>query len=137
MASITFDVVGTELAQVRAENPSPLAPIESGARVRVKKFSAGAATAGQQIELAEFGTRVTILGGAVTAISTAGDLDIGWTLTGAPVDDNLNVFADGVSAAAEFAPYQATTTGATTVFATANTGSLTSCEGYILYVENS
>ena len=33
MAAITFDKVGVELTQVRAENPSPLAPIESGARV--------------------------------------------------------------------------------------------------------
>jgi len=137
MAAITFDKVGVELTQVRAENPSPLAPIESGARVRIKKFSSGAAAAGEQVELAEFGKSVTIIGGALTAVTAAGDLDIGWTATGTPVDDNLNVFADGENAAAAFSPYQATTVEATTVFATVNTDALTSCAGYILYVENS
>lgn len=138
MAAITFDKVGVELTQVRAENPSPLAPIESGARVRIKKFTYGAtASTGEQVELAEFGKSVTIIGGALTAVTAAGDLDIGWTATGTPVDTTLNVFADGVSAAAAFAPYQVTTTEATTVFATVNTAGLTSCAGYILYVENS
>lgn len=145
MAAITFDYVGTELTQVRAENPSPLEPIAAGGRVRVKKFSftaAGAVTSGDQVELAEFGNRVTILGGAVTSISLSNSatLDIGWTATGTPVDTNVNVFADGITAATALAPYQVTTTEATTVFGTTGVGDLAAddvVEGYILYVENS
>ena len=41
MAAITLDNASKELTQVRAENPSALAPIESGARVRIKKFGLG------------------------------------------------------------------------------------------------
>jgi hypothetical protein len=135
MAAITFDRVGNELTQVRAENPSPLAPIESGARVRIKKFSSGAAAfSGQQIELAEFGKAVSIIGGAVTAVT--GTIDIGWTPKAAPVDDNVDVFVDGTTAATAFSPALVTTTEATTVFATAR-DTVTSFTGYILYVENS
>jgi hypothetical protein len=134
MAAITFDKVGVELTQVRAENPSPLAPIESGARVRIKKFSSGAAASGDQIELAEFGKNVTIIGGAVTAVT--GTIDIGWTAKATPVDTAVDVFVDGITAAAAFEAYQATTTETTTVFATAG-ATVTSFVGYILYVENS
>lgn len=134
MAAITFDKVGVELTQVRAENPSPLAPIESGARVRIKKFTSGAAASGEQIELAEFGKDVTIIGGAVTALT--GTIDIGWTAKATPVDDAVDVFVDGITAAAAFEPYQATTAELTSVFATAG-ATVTSFVGYILYVENS
>lgn len=134
MATITFDKVGVELTQVRAENPSPLAPIESGARVRIKKFTSGAAASGDQIELAEFGKDVTIIGGAVTALT--GTIDIGWTAKATPVDDAVDVFVDGITAAAAFEPYQATTAELTSVFATAG-ATVTSFVGYILYVENS
>lgn len=134
MAAITFDKVGVELTQVRAENPSPLAPIESGARVRIKKFSSGAAASGDQIELAEFGKNVTIIGGAVTAVT--GTIDIGWTAKATPVDTAVDVFVDGITAAANFEAYQATTAELTSVFATAG-ATVTSFVGYILYVENS
>jgi len=145
MAAITFDYVGTELTQTRAENPSPLQPIESGARVRVKKFSytaAGAVASGSQIELLEFAKTVTILGGAITniSLSNSATADIGWTPTASPVDTNVNVFLDGVTAATMFSPYQVTTTAATTLFLTTGVGALAAddvVEGYVLYVENS
>jgi len=146
MAAITFDLVGTELTQVRAENPSPLAPIESGARVRIKKFSytvptGGTPASGTQIELAEFGKSVSIIGGAVTGISLSNSatLDLGWTPTASPVDTNVNVFVDGITAATVFSPVLVTTTGATTVFGTTGVGALAAADvvtGYILYVEN-
>lgn len=145
MAAITFDYVGTELTQTRAENPSPLAPIESGARVRIKKFSytaAGAVSSGSQIEFAEFPNRVSIIGGAITSLtlSNSATLDVGWTLTATPVDTNKAVFASAKTAAAAFLPKLVTTTGATTVFGTTGVGALVAgnvIEGYILYVENS
>jgi hypothetical protein len=133
MAAITFDVAGDELAQLRAENPSPLEPIASGGRVRIKKFSIATASSGQQVELAEFGKNVAIVGGAVTG--GTGVLDVGWTATGSPVDTTKDVFLDGLTTGV-FEAYQVTTTEATTVFATAN-ATLTSKVGYILYVENS
>ena len=138
MATITFDGVGIELTQLRAENPSPLEPIASGGRVRIKKFSISVATTGQQIELAEFGKNVAIIGGAVTG--GTGALDIGWTATAVPVDTTKDVFLDGGSLALDatgmFGAYQVTTTEATTVFATAG-AALANKTGYILYVENS
>ncbi len=133
MAAITFDGVGTELTQLRAENPSPLEPIASGGRVRIKKFSISAATIGQDIELIELGKNVAIIGGAVTG--GTGALDIGWTATAVPVDTTKDVFLDGAETGV-FAPYQVTTTEATTVFATAG-ATLAEKTGYILYVENS
>lgn len=133
MATITFDGVGIELTQLRAENPSPLEPIASGGRVRIKKFSISAATTGQQIGLAEFGKNVAIIGGAVTG--GTGVLDVGWTATGAPVDTTKDVFLDGVTTGV-FEAYQVTTAEATTVFATAG-AALANKTGYILYVENS
>ena len=145
MAAITFDYVGTELTQARAENPSPLQPIESGARVRVKKFSftaAGAVASGSQVELLEFSNRVSIIGGAVTniSLSNSATADLGWTLKATPVDDNVNVFADGITAAAVFAAALVTTTGLTSFFLTTGVGALAAddvIEGYVLYVENS
>ena len=133
MASITFDVVGDELTQLRAENPSPLEPIASGGRVRIKKFSIATASSGQQVELAEFGKNVAIIGGAVTG--GTGVLDVGWTATGVPVDTTKDVFLDGLTTGV-FEAYQVTTTEATTVFATAG-ATLANKTGYILYVENS
>lgn len=144
MAEITFDNVGTELTQTRAENPSPLSPIESGARVRVKKFSftaTGAVASGSQVELLEFANRVSILGGAVTniSLSNSATADLGWTLKATPVDDNANVFVDGITAAAAFDPALVTTTGLTSLFLTTGVGALAAddvIEGYILYVQN-
>jgi len=145
MSAITFDLVGTELTQVRAENPSPLAPIESGARVRIKKFSytaTGVVADGSQIELAEFGKDVSIIGGALTTVTIAGSgaLDIGWTPTASPVDDNVTAFGSNETAAVAFDPALVTTTEKTTVFATVDTAALAADDtftGYILYVENS
>lgn len=145
MAAITFDYTGTELTQVRAENPSPLQPIESGARVRVKKFSftaAGAVASGSQVELLEFANNVTILGGAVTniSLSNSATADLGWTAKATPVDTNVNVFVDGITAATAFSPYMVTTTELTTLFLTTGVGNLAAddvIEGYVLYVENS
>lgn len=145
MGAITFDYTGTELTQARAENPSPLQPIQAGARVRIKEFSftaAGAVTNGSQVELLEFANRVTIVGGAVTniSLSNSATADLGWTLKAAPVDTNKDVFVDGITAAAVFAPYKVTTTGLTTLFLTTGVGALAAddvIEGYVLYVENS
>lgn len=145
MAAITFDYVGTELTQARAENPSPLQPIESGARVRIKKFSytaTGVVADGSQIELAEFANRVSIIGGALTDVSIAGSgaLDIGWTPTATPVDTNVAAFGSDETAAVAFDPALVTTTEKTTVFATVDTAALAADDtfsGYILYVENS
>lgn len=144
MAAITFDYAGTELTQVRAENPSPLAPIESGARVRIKKFSytaTGVVADGSQIELAEFGKNVSIIGGALTTVTIAGSgaLDIGWTPTASPVDTNVAAFGSDETAAVAFDPALVTTTEKTTVFATVDTAALAADDtftGYILYVEN-
>ena len=145
MAAITFDYVGTELTQARAENPSPLQPIESGARVRIKKFSytaTGAVADGAQIELAEFANRVSIIGGALTAVTIAGSgaLDIGWTPTATPADTNVAAFGSDETGAVAFNPVMVTTTEKTTVFATVDTAALAANDtfsGYILYVENS
>lgn len=145
MAAITFDYVGTQLTQARAENPSPLQPIESGARVRIKKFSytaTGAVANGSQIELGEFANRVSIIGGALTEVTIAGSgaLYIGWTPTANPVDANENAFGNLETAAVVFDPTMVTTTEKTTVFATVGTAALAADDtfsGYILYVENS
>jgi hypothetical protein len=145
MAAITFDYTGTELTQTRAENPSPLAPIESGARVRVKKFSftaAGAVASGSQVALLEFAKRVSIIGGAITNISfsDSATADLGWTAKATPVDTNKDVFVDGATAAAVFAAYMVTTTETTSFFLTTGVGDLAAddvIEGYVLYVENS
>lgn len=145
MAAITFDYVGTQLTQARAENPSPLQPIESGARVRIKKFSytaTGVVAIDSKIELLEFANNVSIVGGAVTNLTFAATAtaDLGWTLKDTPVDDNVNVFADGITAAAAFAPALVTTTGLTSFFLTTGVAALAAnnvIEGYVLYVENS
>lgn len=145
MAAITLDNASKELTQVRAENPSPLAPIESGARVRIKKFSltlTGVIADTATIELAEFGKDVTIVGGALTTVTIAGSgaLDIGWTPTASPVDTYVSAFGTDEAAAVAFDPALVTTTEATTVFATVDTADLAAgdvIEGYILYVENS
>lgn len=144
MAAITFDYVGTQLTQTRAENPSLLAPIDSGARVRIKKFSytaTGVVADGSQIELAEFGKSVSIIGGALTTVTIAGSgaLDIGWTPTASPVDTNVSAFGTDETAAVAFSPALVTTTEKTTVFATVDTAALAAADtftGYILYVEN-
>jgi hypothetical protein len=153
MAAITFDYTGTELTQTRAENPSPLAPIESGARVRVKQFSytaTGVVADGAQIELAEFPARVAIIGGALTTATIAGSgaLNIGWTPTASPVDTNVAAFGSIETGPIAFDPAMVVTTEKTTVFATVkpsspsgvNGGVLAADDtfsGYILYVENS
>ena len=145
MAAITLDNASKELTQVRAENPSALAPIESGARVRIKKFSltlTGVIADAATIELAEFGKDVSIVGGALTTVTIAGSgaLDIGWTPTASPVDTNVSAFGTDETAAVAFDPALVTTTEATTVFATVDTADLAAAdviEGYILYVENS
>jgi len=144
MAAITFDYVGTQLTQSRAENPSLLAPIDSGARVRIKKFSytaTGAVADGSQIELAEFGKDVSIIGGALTTVTIAGSgaLDLGWTPTASPVDTNVSAFGTDETAPVAFDPALVTTTEKTTVFATVDTAALAAADtftGYILYVEN-
>lgn len=144
MAAITFDLVGTELTQARAENPSLLAPIESGARVRIKKFSytaTGVVADGSQIELAEFGKDVSIIGGALTTVTFAGAgaLDLGWTATATPVDTNVSQWGTDETAPVAFDPALVTTTEKTTVFATVDTAALAADDtftGYILYVEN-
>ena len=146
MAAITFDYVGTELTQARAENPSPLQPIESGARVRIKKFSytaTGTVASGAIFELVEFANRVSIIGGALTEMDItdgAARLYIGWTPTATPADTNVSAFVSNTAAAAAFNPAIVTTTEKTTVYALAANEDLVAGDtfsGYILYVENS
>jgi len=144
MSAITFDVASTQLANIRLDRPILNNNNDVGGRVRICKFdytATGAVSSGSQIELLEFRPSTVIVGGAVTEISLSNSAtaDLGYTATGTPVDDNKDVFLDGVTAATEFSPAMVTTSEKTTLFATTGVGALASGDklvGYVLYVDN-
>jgi len=144
MAAITFDKTSSQLTNVRSVKPVLINNNDSGGRVRLRQFkfvAEGAVASGSQIELAEFGPTVVILGGAITniSLSNSATADVGYTAKLTPVDTNKDDFVDGVTAASAFAPSMVVTSEKTSVFATTGVGALVAAdvlEGYILYVDN-
>lgn len=147
MATITFDGASAELLQVRTQNPSPVAPISDGARVRVKRFvftDTAALAIGSQIELVEIPGEAVILDTVVNAISlsNSAEISIGTTPKSAPTDTTpANLLAAG-AVVAESAPAEKNIevgAGVTSVFATTSVGALVAADtlsGYVLYVIN-
>jgi hypothetical protein len=147
MATITFDGASAELLQVRQQNPSPVAPISDGARVRVKRFSftdTAALASGSQIELVEIPGEAVILDTVVSAISLSNSatIEIGTTPKSAPTDDTTDNLLAATAVVAESAPGEkniALSSGVTSVVGTTGVGALVAGDtlaGYVLYVIN-
>ena len=147
MATITFDGASSELLQVRAQNPSPVAPISDGARVRVKRFSftdTAALAIGSQIELVEIPGEAVILDTVVNAISLSNSatIEIGTTPKSAPTNDTSDNLLAATAISAESDSDEKNidiTAGVKSVFATTATGALfagDTISGYVLYVIN-
>lgn len=155
MAAITISRVSNEIKQIQDPSHKPLAPIEFGARVRVKRFSYtadGDEAVNGIVELLRFNKSVDILFGYVGwdddfSLAT-GSVDIGYTNTRTPTDDNIDDLLDGGDTtdveAGTIIPEDGGVglhlTDATSVILKVLTAKLTAgktISGYVLYVENS
>lgn len=154
MAAITISHVSDQMQQILDPAHRPLSPVDFGARVRVKRFSytaTGDEAVDSIVELARFNKDVDILYGFIGweddfSLAT-GTIDVGYSPTRNPNDDNIDAFLDGADTTGpdlEAIPEDGTTgirlSEPSSIVLKVLTAKLTAgkkLDGYVLYVENS